>query len=59
VIIASGACEVIWLRNFLKEFAHPQLELAIIYVNNKLAIQLVKNPMMHERNKHIEFDFTS
>jgi hypothetical protein len=57
VAAISGACETVWLRNILKELDHPQLELTIIYVDNKSAIQLAKNPMMHGRSKYIEIWF--
>jgi hypothetical protein len=57
VAATSGACEAVWLRNILKELDHPQLESTIIYVDNKSAIQLAKNHVMHGRNKHIEIQF--
>jgi Holliday junction resolvasome RuvABC endonuclease subunit len=53
----SRACEAFWLRNLLKKLDHPQLELTIIYVDNKSAIQLAKNRVMHGKNKHIEIRF--
>jgi hypothetical protein len=54
---AFGACEAVWLRNILKELDHPQLKSTIIYVDNKSAIQLAKNRVMHGRSKHIEIRF--
>jgi hypothetical protein len=57
VASASGACEAVWLRNLLKELDHPQLESTIIYIDNKSAIQLAKNSVMHGRSKYIEIRF--
>ena len=45
VVASSSICEAIWLQNFLGEFDHPQEESIIIYVDNKSAIELSKNPV--------------
>ena len=45
VVVSSSVCEAIWSRNLLKEFDHPQEESIIIYVDNKSAIELSKNPV--------------
>jgi hypothetical protein len=37
----------------------PQLEATEIRVDNKSAIELAKNPMHHERSKHIDVKFHS
>ncbi|XP_020258582.1 uncharacterized protein LOC109834991 [Asparagus officinalis] len=57
VVAASTVCEAIWLRNILKELEHPQEDSAVIFVDNKLAIQLVKNPVHHGRSKYIDTRF--
>ena len=47
---------VIWLRGLLAELGFPQTELTSLYANNTSAIQIVANPVFHERTKHIEVD---
>ncbi|KAK2986530.1 hypothetical protein RJ640_005572 [Escallonia rubra] len=50
----STICHAIWLRSLLKELSLIQDESTQIYVDNKLAIALAKNPAFHDRNKHID-----
>ncbi|CAB75469.1 copia-type reverse transcriptase-like protein [Arabidopsis thaliana] len=47
-------CHAIWLRNLLKELSLPQEEPTKIFVDNKSAIALAKNPVFHDRSKHID-----
>ena len=54
VVPSFTVCEAIWLRNIFKEFDHPQKESIVIFVDNKLAIQLVKSPVHHRRSKYID-----
>jgi transposase-like protein len=49
----------IWLRRLLQKLKCPQLESTKIRVDNKLAIELAKNPVHHERSKHINVRFHS
>ena len=57
VAASSVVCEGIWLRNILKELDHLQEELTVIFVYNKSVIQLAKNPVHHDRSKHIDTRF--
>ena len=45
---SSTVCEAIWLRNILKELDHSQEEATVLFVDNKLAIQLAKNQCIVE-----------
>ncbi|KAL5861181.1 hypothetical protein ACOSQ4_002477 [Xanthoceras sorbifolium] len=54
VAATSSVCHVIWLRNLLKELGLPQEEPTEICVDNKSAIALAKNPVFHDRSKHID-----
>ncbi|KAM1823768.1 hypothetical protein FF1_025765 [Malus domestica] len=54
VAATACVCHVIWLRNLLKELSMPQEEPTEIYVDNKSAIALAKNPVFHDRSKHID-----
>jgi hypothetical protein len=50
----SVVCHLIWLRNMLKHLGFPQENPTEIYIDNRSAIALAKNPVYHERNKHID-----
>jgi hypothetical protein len=54
VAATSCVCHAIWLRNMLKELNMPQKEPTKIFVDNKSAIALAKNPVFHDRSKHID-----
>jgi hypothetical protein len=50
----SAVCHLIWLRNMLKHLGFPQEDPTEIYIDNRSAIALAKNPVYHERSKHID-----
>ncbi|KAL4313405.1 hypothetical protein GQ457_01G015130 [Hibiscus cannabinus] len=50
-------CHAIWLRNLLSKMMLKQVGATMIHVDNKSAIELVKNPVNHERSKHIDVRF--
>ena len=54
VAATSCVCHAIYLRNLLKELGLPQEEPTKIFVDNKSAITLAKNPVFHDRSKHID-----
>ncbi|KAK2989710.1 hypothetical protein RJ640_030203 [Escallonia rubra] len=53
VAATSCVCQAIWLRFLLRELQLPQKESTEIFVDNKSAIALAKNPVFHDRSKHI------
>ncbi|KAJ7976200.1 Retrovirus-related Pol polyprotein from transposon TNT 1-94 [Quillaja saponaria] len=54
VAAISCTCHAIWLRRLLKELQEPQKEATQIFVDNKSALALAKNPVFHDRSKHID-----
>ncbi|KAD6795802.1 hypothetical protein E3N88_06698 [Mikania micrantha] len=50
----AAACQGIWLRRILSDLGIDQTGPTIILCDNKSAINLSKNPIMHSRSKHIE-----
>ncbi|XP_074337612.1 secreted RxLR effector protein 161-like [Apium graveolens] len=52
-----AACQSIWLRGLLREVLRQQVGSVIIYIDNKSAIELMKNPILHGRSKHIDVRF--
>jgi hypothetical protein len=46
--------EAIWLRRLLSDFGHPQSSPTILNEDNQSTIALAKNPIHHNRTKHID-----
>lgn len=57
VAASSCVCHSLWLRKLLKEMNFSQEKATNIRVDNKSAIELAKNPVHHERSKHIDVRF--
>ncbi|XP_074356465.1 uncharacterized protein LOC141696184 [Apium graveolens] len=53
----AAACKSIWLQNVLSQITGEAVSPVIIYVDNKSAINLAKNPVFHGRSKHIDVRF--
>ena len=57
-IVASWcACHAIWMRRLLSKMESKQEAAIMIRVDNRSAIELEKNPVNHERSKHIDVWF--
>ncbi|XP_019251379.1 PREDICTED: uncharacterized protein LOC109230324 [Nicotiana attenuata] len=54
--IAASIAEVTWLLGLFKELGVNIIQPVTILSDSKSAIQLVANPVLHERTKHIEID---
>ncbi|PON76175.1 hypothetical protein PanWU01x14_035930 [Parasponia andersonii] len=54
VAATSYISHAIWLRRLLKELNIPQKEPTEICIDNKSVIALAKNPVFHDRSKHID-----
>ena len=50
----STVCHAIWLRNLLNYLGFSQEIPTEILVDNRSAMALAKNPVFHERSKHID-----
>eukprot|EP00253_Pinus_taeda_P012236 PITA_12236 len=46
--------EALWLRQILSEFGFEQQHPTTLWCDNQSAIQLCKDPVQHQRRKHIE-----
>ena len=46
--------EAIWLRHLLEEIGYEQSDPSLISSDNQLTISLAKNPIFHQRIKHVE-----
>ncbi|KAK2973952.1 hypothetical protein RJ640_027581 [Escallonia rubra] len=54
VVATSCVCHAIWLRSLLMELQQTQDGPTKILVDKKSALDLAKNPVFHERSKHID-----
>lgn len=54
--MASTSCELQWLSYIFQDL-HLPISLPIdLYCDNQAALHIAKNPVFHERTKHIELD---
>lgn len=52
-----AACQAVWLENVLKEMEIEVSRPIALFIDNKSAISLARNPVLHGRSKHIEAKF--
>jgi len=57
IVVASCACQTVWLRRMLEKLNHVSTRTTMIYCDNSSNIKLSKNPVMHGRSKHIDVRF--
>jgi hypothetical protein len=68
-VVALSSCEVeyvaasmaatqgVWLSRLMEEMLGKESDTPLLYVDNKAAISLIKNSLLHNRRKHIEIRF--
>ena len=54
--VAHGICEMIWIKRLLEELKSSQSTPMKLYCDNKAAIAIAHNPVLHDRTKHVEVD---
>ena len=54
---AMGACQAVWLVQLLSDVTGSVVQAPILRMNNQSAIALSKNPVLHDRSKHIDTKF--
>jgi hypothetical protein len=57
IAAAGAACEGVWLARLLAELVGGKILAPKIKVDNKSALALMKNPVHHDRSKHIDVKF--
>lgn len=55
--LTLASCQSVWLSNLIGEMLNRDCKPVKIYVDNKSAIELAKNPVFHGRSKHIKVKF--
>ena len=51
---ALGACQGVWLSRLVAELLGHKVQKFKLYIDNQSAIELAKNPVFHDRSKHID-----
>jgi len=54
--MASAACELVWLKQLLKELQFGYVTQMTLVCDNQVALHISSNIVFHERTKHIEID---
>ena len=54
VAATTAACQGVWLCRLMEDLVDRSCSTSTIFIDNKSAIQLCKNPVFHDRSKHIE-----
>ncbi|KAL6133476.1 hypothetical protein ACLB2K_065711 [Fragaria x ananassa] len=54
--MAHGVCELLWIRNVLKELGFKLQKPMDLHCDNTAAIEIAHNPVQHDRTKHVELD---
>ncbi|XP_019434537.1 PREDICTED: uncharacterized protein LOC109341152 [Lupinus angustifolius] len=54
--VANVVSESCWIRNLLLELHCPVQKATLVYCDNVSAIYLSRNPVQHQRTKHVEMD---
>ena len=54
--MSQAAAEVTWLIRLLSELGISQTHSVTLHCDNKSALQIAKNPVFHQRTKHIDID---
>ena len=57
VAACSASCEAMWLRKLLFDLFDLQLDATCIYCDNQSCVKLSKNPVFHDKSKHIEIKY--
>jgi hypothetical protein len=57
IAAAGAACEGVWLARLLAELIGGAVRAPKLMVDNKSAIALMKNPVHHNRSKHIDVKY--
>jgi hypothetical protein len=47
----------VWLSRLLADLVNAKVIASLLYIDNKSALALAKNPVLHERSKHIDVRF--
>jgi hypothetical protein len=57
IAACSASCESIWLRKLLTDLFELEMRETLILCDNQSCIKMTKNPVFHDRSKHMEIRY--
>ena len=57
IVASTTVTQGVWLARLMEELIGREGDPPMLYVDNKATISLIKNPVLHDRSKHIEIRF--
>ena len=57
IAAATATCQGVWLARLLADLLDVEASAPVLRVDNKSAISLIKNPVHHDRTKHIDIKY--
>jgi L-alanine-DL-glutamate epimerase-like enolase superfamily enzyme len=57
IAATTAACQGVWLARLLAEFKGEKIRAYTLKMDSQSAIQLSKNPVFHDRSKHIDIRY--
>ena len=57
ITACSASCEAIWLQKLMLGLFDPELDTTVILCDNQSCIKMAKNPIFHDKSKHIEIQY--
>jgi hypothetical protein len=54
IVVAIGACQGVWLSRLLADLTYTDMKKFRLLIDSRSAQGLSKNPVYHERSKHID-----
>ena len=54
--MAHGICEILWMKILLRELGYDSKDPIKLFCDNKAAINMAHNPVLHDWTKHNEID---
>lgn len=54
--MAKGLCELLWLKELLKEIGYSSDSVMRLFCDNKAVTQIAQNSVQRDRTKHVEVD---
>jgi len=57
IAAATATCQGVWLARLLADLLDVEAGAPVLRVDNKSAISLIKNPVHHDRTKHIDVKY--
>jgi hypothetical protein len=57
VVAVAVACQAVWLARLLADMTETKSEAPELKIDNQSAIALCKNPVFHDRSKHIDVHY--